>query len=420
LFGLTQEKKGGHRVESLHAGDFWLGDLLRDYAGQQPDVTVTPDDRALIQYTGGTTGEAKGAVAQHRALVVSTELISVWTSVDLPGVRMKPRNEMLVLAALPMFHVYGLIALLSQGVASGMPIILVPNPRDVDGLVGLIGHYRPDIYLGVPALYSAILNHADVKSGKVRLDSIVISQSGASPMHPSIKAGFEAAGGRCLFEGYGMSEIPVGNHSNPLVGVNKPDSVGMPLPDIECAIVDLEDGETELPVGEVGEIVIHAPNMMLGYHKLPTDTANTLRTRADGRKWVYTGDIGRMDEDGYFTIVERKKDMVLIGGYNVYPNAVERVLQQHPAVAQAAVVGIPHPERIGLEALKAWIVLKPGMTAAVEELIAFCEPHLAGYEIPRRYDFVDSLPHSSVGKMLRRELVRLEMESRQAEASPPA
>ncbi len=417
LFGLTKEKKTGHYVESLEANDYWLQALLQHHAGQKPDVEVGADDLALIQYTGGTTGVSKGAMAPHSALVASTLLIESWTSVDLPGIPAIPRHDMKVLAALPMFHVYGLVALLSQGVASGMTIYLVPNPREIATLVDMIDHYRPEIFLGVPALYSAIIEHPSVKSGKVRLDSITVSQSGASPMHPAIKEGFEAAGGRCLFEGYGMSEIPVGNHSNPLVGANKPYSIGLPLPDVECAIVSLEDGETEMPVGEVGEIVIHAPHMMRGYHRMPTETANTLRTRADGRKWVYTGDIGRMDEEGYFFIVDRKKDMALIGGFNVFPANVEKVLKDHPAVQELCIAAIPHPERIGQEALKAWIQFRPGMSATKEELIAFCEPHLAGYEIPRRFAFVEQLPRSAVGKLLRRELVRMEMEE-QGEQPP--
>ncbi len=409
LFNLAMEKKDGHYVAALGEGDFWLEDLLARHAGQRPDRAITPDDLALIQYTGGTTGISKGALSTHRALAASTRQVDVWTSVKLPGVPEKPRHEMVVLAALPMFHVYGLVVLLSLAVSSGMSIVLVPNPRDVDGLVDLLDHCRPDIFLGVPALYSAILDHPAIKSGQVRLDSIQISQSGASPMHPALKEAFEAAGGRCLFEGYGMSEIPCGNHSNPLVGENKPYSVGLPLPDVDCRIVSVEDGTTEMPVGEVGEIIIHAPHMMSGYHKMPTETANVLR-EYEGRQWVYTGDVGYMDTDGYFFIVDRKKDMALIGGFNVFPNMVEQVLIKHPAVQDVGVASIPHPKRIGQEALKAWIVLNEGQTVSEEDLIAFCEPHLAGYEIPRRYAFVAELPRSTVGKVLRRELVQLEVE----------
>lgn len=412
LFTVALEKKGGHRVDQLAAGDLWLQDVLTRFDGQKPSVTVAPDDLALVQYTGGTTGLSKGAMATHRALVASTRQVDTWTSVDLPGVTMKPRHELLVLGALPLFHVYGLVVLLSLAMSSGMEVILVPNPRDLDSLIDQIDHFRPEIFLGVPALFSAMLNHPAVASGKVRLDSIIISQSGASPMDPAIKEAFEAAGGRCLFEGYGMSEIPCGNHSNPLVGVNKPNSIGLPLSDVECEIVDSETGEELMPVGEVGEIVIHAPHMMLGYHKQDEETANSLRQRPDGRQWVYTGDIGYMDEDGYFYIVDRKKDIALIGGYNVYPANVERVLIQHPSVKEVCVAAIPHPEKMGLEALKAWIVQDHDMPhISPEELIEFCKPHLVGYEIPRRIAFIEALPRSEVGKTLRREMVRLEKEA---------
>lgn len=408
LFSKVREKKEDHFLDHLEDGDIRMQDLLAQFAGQKPNLTVTPDDLALIQYTGGTTGVSKGALATHRAIVASTEMITSWTAVAIPGVPERPRHEMVILGALPMFHVYGLIVILSQSVASGCKLILVPNPRDIDTLVSMIDHYRPEYFAGVPTLYNAIINHPDVQSGKVSLDSIVISQSGAAPMHQSLKEDFEAAGGRRLFEGYGMSEIPCGNHSGPLVGENRPDSVGIPLPDVECSIISLDDGVTEMPVGEVGEIVIHAPHMMQGYHKLPDETATVMRKRDDGRLWVYTGDIGRMDEDGFFYLVDRKKDMVLVGGFNVYPTQIEKVLQTHPAVAEVGVAGIPHPKKIGEEALKAWVVLAPGQSVTGDALIAHCQDHLAGYEIPRRYDFVEALPKSAVGKTLRRELVLME------------
>jgi long-chain acyl-CoA synthetase len=408
LFSKTMEKKAGHYIEQVEAGDYEMPDLLKRYAGRKSDVDVTPDDIALIQYTGGTTGVSKGALATHRAIVASTMQIMSWTGVDIPGVPQRPRHEMITLAALPMFHVYGLIVLLSQSIASGCTIILVPNPRDIKGLLGVISHYRPNFFAGVPTLYNAMINHPDVKSGGMKFDSIYISQSGAAPMHHSTKEGFEAAGGRCLFEGYGMSEIPCGNHSNPLVGENRDGAIGLPLPDVECAIVDLEDGKIEMPVGEIGEIVIHAPHMMTGYHKMPEETADMLREREDGRLWAYTGDIGLMDEEGYFYLVDRKKDVVLIGGFNVYPAQVEKVLQTHSAIFEVSVAGIPNPKRIGDESLKAWVVLHPEQSVERDELITFCKDQLVNYEIPRHYEFVDEIPKTAVGKNLRRELVQRE------------
>jgi long-chain acyl-CoA synthetase len=205
-----------------------------------------------------------------------------------------------------------------------------------------------------------------------------------------------------------MSETPVATHSNPMNGANKINSIGMPLPDVEARIVSLDDGATVLPIGEVGELIIHAKNLMRGYHKLPTETANTLR-QLDGKTWIYTGDIARMDDEGYFFLVDRKKDMALIGGYNVYPTAVENALKEHPAVLEVGVAAIPHPEKEGQEALKAWIVLRPDQTVTEQELIQHCEQYLAGYEIPRRFGFIDELPKTIVGKTLRRELIQMEM-----------
>jgi long-chain acyl-CoA synthetase len=205
-----------------------------------------------------------------------------------------------------------------------------------------------------------------------------------------------------------MSEAPTATHANPVNGENRAGSIGIPFPDMDMRIVSLDDGETDLPVGDIGELVMSGPQLMVGYHGMPTETANTLRQHG-GKTWLYTGDIARMDEDGYFYIVDRKKDMALIGGFNVYPNNVEKVLADHPAVLDVAVAAVPHPEKEGQEALKAWVVTQPGKMVTSEELVAHCAPHLARYEIPTRFAFVDSLPKTTIGKTLRRELVQMEM-----------
>jgi long-chain acyl-CoA synthetase len=415
LFTLAKEKKDGHRVEQLASGDVWFQDVLAQHRGQKPNVAVTPQDRALFQYTGGTTGVSKGAVLTHRALVANMLQIQAWSSVletqEGPWGRLA-REDMVYLGAIPMFHVFGLVVMLSQAMASGSKILLIVNPRDVDNLVDVIHVYRPNVFLGVPALFNAVVNHPRVKSGEVRMDSFQISQSGAAPLPPATKRQFEAAGARRLNEGYGMSETSAASHSNPLLGENKVGSVGMPLPDMDVRIVSLDDGVTDLPIGEIGEIVMTGPNLMSGYHGMPTETANVLREK-DGKVWLYSGDIGRMDEDGYFYIVDRKKDMALIGGYNVYPNNVEKVLKDHPAVLEVGVAAVPHPERHGQEALKAWIVLQPDHTVTEQELIDHCAKFLAPYEVPRRYAFIRELPKTLVGKTLRRELVQMEMDDRE-------
>ncbi|MCB9451886.1 MAG: long-chain fatty acid--CoA ligase [Anaerolineaceae bacterium] len=408
LFSLTREKKEGHHVEKLHPGDVWFQDLLTKYDGHKPSVEVTSEDLGLFQYTGGTTGVSKGAMLTHGAMVANMLQIQAWSAALEQGERGIIREDMLYLGALPMFHVYGLVVLLSQAMASGSKIVLVANARDVNNMVDIIGHYRPNVFLGVPAMYNAVVNHERVKSGAVSLDCFTISSSGAAPLPPATKREFEELGARRLNEAYGMSETSAASHSNPLVGENRTGSVGLPFPDMDIRVVDLDDGETDMPVGEIGEIVMAGPNIMSGYHGMPTETANTLREK-DGKRWLYSGDIGYMDEDGYFYIVDRKKDMALIGGFNVYPNNIEKALKEHPAVLEVGVAAIPHPEKEGEETLKAWIVLKPNAQVSEADLITHCSQYLAPYEIPRRYAFIDELPKTMVGKTLRRELIQLEM-----------
>lgn len=407
LFTIAREKKDGHYIESLESGDYLFQDLLKRYAGQKPNVNVTPDDMALFQYTGGTTGVSKAAMSTHRALVANTLQQNAFLGVD--GV---PGNQELMLGAIPMFHVFGMVSVLSVGVFLGSKIALVPNARDIDDVLGVIDEFKPTLFHGVPALYNAINNHPDVKSGKISLRSIRSCVSGSAPLPPSTKREFERLSGGVLLEGFGMSEAPTATHVNPVKGENRTGSIGLPLPDMDMRIVSIDDGETEIPPGDPGELIMAGPNIMKGYHGMPTETANSLR-EMDGKTWLYTGDIARMDEDGYFYIVDRKKDMALIGGFNVYPTAVEKVLKDHPAVLEVGVAAVPHPEKEGQEALKAWIVLQPEKTVTEAELIAHCEAHLAGYEVPRRFSFIDELPKTAIGKTLRRELVQMEMKEQE-------
>ena len=411
LFTIAREKKDGHRVSELGADDVWLQEVINDNAGKRADVSVAPHDLAIFQYTGGTTGVSKGAMATHRALVANTTQVQAWTGIDSGNFGDICTDEMLFLGAIPMFHAYGLIALLTQAISGGGKIVLIPNPRDVDEVVDVIAHYKPNVFLGVPALFNAVNNHPRIQSGEVSLKSFLFNSSGSAPLPPATKQDFEARSTGAIAEGFGMSELPVATHSNPVQGINKIGSIGVPFPDTECQIISLDDGETIMPVGEVGELVIHAPNMMLGYHNLPTETKNTLRTLSDGKTWLFTGDIACMDEDGFFFLVDRKKDMALIGGFNVYPTTIEKVLKDHPTVLEVGVAAIPHPEKVGQEALKAWIVTKPGVTVTEQELIAHCETHLAPYEVPRRFGFIAELPKTTVGKTLRRELIRLETDN---------
>ena len=414
LFTVAMEKKGGHRLDKLHNGDRLFLDVIKQYAGHKPDVQIEPDDYALFQYTGGTTGVSKGAIATHRILVASTEGVQAWSGLKEGKIGDMKREDMVYLGAIPMFHAYGLVALLTNGISGGGKIVLIPNPRDISEVVDIIDFYQPNVFLGVPALYNAVNNHPRVQSGEVSLASFMLSTSGSAPLPNSTQKEYEQLSHCQIVEGFGMSETPVATHSNPILGNKRFGSIGLPYPDIYCRIVSLDDGETILPIGDVGELVIAGPNIMKGYHGMPTETANALRKR-DGKIWLHTGDIARMDDDGFFYLVDRKKDMALIGGFNVYPAEVENALKSHPAVFEVGVAAIPHPEKNGQEALKAWIVVKPDNVVTENDLIQHCENYLAQYAIPRRYAFVDELPKSTVGKTLRRELVRMEMEERERE-----
>lgn len=406
LFTLAKEKKGGHYLESLAAGDVWFMDVIKQYDGKRVRLNVTPDDMALFQYTGGTTGVSKAAIAKHKALTAN--MLQLNSVVSLFGV---PGEKEVFVGAVPMFHVYGLVAVLSLAAYKGSQVILIPNARDIDEVVDCINTYKPTLFPGVPALYNAVNNHPRVTSGEVSLKSLRYCISGSAPLPSSVKEEFERLSGGSVREGFGMSEAPTATHTNPIYGENRSGSIGLPLPDMEMKIVSLDDGLTDVPIGEVGELLMYGPNIMVGYHGMPTETANVLR-EIDGKKWLFTGDIARMDEDGYFYIVDRKKDMALIGGFNVYPTEVEDAIKSHPAVLEVGVAAVPHPEKQGQEALKAWVVKKPNMEVTAEEIIKHCEANLAPYAVPRRVSFIAELPKTAVGKTLRRELIQMETEKK--------
>ena len=404
LFTLGRERKGGFRIEGgLAEGDIWMKDLLAKYQpDQRPPVDVGPDDTALFQYSGGTTGVSKGAVVNHRNLVANTLQIKSWL------VTMEDGKET-ILIAIPLFHVYGMVAGLSYAVSLGATMIIIPNARDIPDVLENINKYHPTNFPGVPTLYNAINNHPDVKSGKINLRSIKVCLSGSAPLMRETKEKFEELSGGKVFEGYGLSEAPTATHINPLLGINKTGSIGLPITDMECKIISLDDGETEMALGEIGELVINGPQVMKGYHNMPTETANSLRKLKDGKTWLFTGDIARMDEDGYFYIVDRKKEMIKPGGYQVWPREVEEAIAAYPKVLEVGVAGIPDPYRG--ETVKAWIVLKPGETATADEIKAFCKERLAPYKVPSHYEFRQELPRTPVGKILRRELIRQHKET---------
>ena len=402
LFTLLKEKKGGFRVE-LAPGDIWLQDLLaRNKPEDRPKLNIGPDDTALFQYSGGTTGVSKAAVAMHRNLVANALQIVSWMA------NLETGKET-VLMAIPLFHVYGMVAGMLFAISSGAGMVMVPNPRDMPDLLGNIKKFRPSVFPGIPMLYNAINNRPDVIAGKYDLGSIKACISGSAPLMRETKERFEALSGGKVSEGYGLSEAPTATHCNPLMGINKTGSIGIPFPDVDAKIISLDDGETEMKIGEIGELVIHGPQVMKGYHNMPVETANTLRKLKDGKVWLFTGDIARMDEEGYFYIVDRKKELIKPGGEQVWPREVEEVIAAHPKVMEVGVAGIPDPLRG--EAVKAWVVLKPGETMTEDEVKEFCAKSLAKYKIPRQVEFRTELPKTTVGKILRRELVRQHKEA---------
>ena len=398
IFTIALETKDGDRVSELADGDVWMQDLLKKHTNSpKPNIEVTPDDTALFQYSGGTTGVPKGAVAMHRNVVANTLQIKNW----MTGLE---EGKEVVLMGIPLFHVYGMVAGMNFAMATGASMAMVPNPRDLKDVLENISKYKATIFPGVPLLYNSINNHPDVKAGKYDLSSIKACISGSAALMRETKEQFEKLTGGKVFEGYGLSEAPTATHCNPLLGVNKTGSIGMPLPDVDVKIISLDDGETELPQGEIGEIVVHGPQVMKGYHNMPTETTNALRQLKDGKTWLFTGDIARMDEDGYFYIVDRKKELIKPGGFQVWPREVEEVISAHPKVLEVGVGGIPDPK--SGETVKAWIVVKPGESLTEDEIKAFCKERLAPYKVPRQVEFRTELPKTTVGKILRRELVR--------------
>lgn len=386
-------------IRTLQSGDIWFQDFLAEYKPEgRPSTRIGPDDAALFQYTGGTTGIPKGAIALHRNIVTNMLQTKAWLDNLIEG-------EEIVLMAIPVFHVYGMVFGMLFAVAAGDSMVLIPNARDLKDLLEAIRVYRPTVFPGVPTLYNGINNHLDVIAGKYDLSSIKACISGSAPLMQETKDRFEALTGGRLREGYGLSEAPTATHCNPILGENRTGSIGLPFPDVDARIISLEDGVTVMPVGEIGELVIQSPQMMQGYHDMPEETANTLRTLPDGSgPWLFTGDIARMDRDGYFYLVDRKKELIKSSGYQVWPREVEEAIASHPKILEVAAAGIPDSYRG--EVVKAWIVIKPGEHLEVSEIQAWCKETLAPYKIPAQIEFRTELPKTAVGKVLRRELVR--------------
>jgi long-chain acyl-CoA synthetase len=392
LFTLFKERKEGHRVRLRGvAATYWLRDVLSaQRTANGPGITVDPGDTALLQYTGGTTGTPKGAMLKHAGLVANTLQIRAWLS------DFQDAAETMLLA-LPLFHIFGMGACMSLMVHGAGTMVLLPQFRTGD-VLRAVSKYRATLFPGVPSMYVALNNSPELR--RVNLKSLRHCFSGAAPLPQEVQQRFEAHIGGHLVEGFGMTEANA-CVINPLRGTRKPGSIGIPIPDVEARIVDLATGMQTLPPGEVGELAVRCPQQMQGYWHKPDETAQVLR---DG--WVYTGDIARMDAEGFFYLVDRKKEMILSGGFNVYPRDVEEVLYMHSQVQEAAVIGTP--DAFLGECVKAFVVPRNGVSPAPDEIIEFCRQHLVAYKVPKQVEFRASLPKTLVGKVLRRVLIEEE------------
>jgi long-chain acyl-CoA synthetase len=373
-----------------------LRELVRHSAAAPVHTEVAHDDPAVLLYTGGTTGLPKAAVLTHRNLVANACQIGAWAAGLDEGAEV-------MLSALPLAHGYAMTACMNVSVLSGWTQVLVPDPRDLDRLLAAIHRYRVTVFPGVPTLYAAICGHAAGRPGRRDLCSIEVCLSGAAPLPDGTQAEFERLSGGRLVEGYGLTEASPVTHCNPLGSGGRANTIGLPLPDTDCRLVDVEDEMRAVAPGQPGVLCISGPQVMAGYWRRPDDTAQVLRRDCDGRLWLHTGDVAEMAEDGYFRIVDRKKDVVVAaGGLKVYPTEIEEALSTHPKVHLAAVIGVP----VGGvdQRAKAFVVLRAGEQANVDELLAFLRGRLAPYKIPKTVEFRPDLPLAFTGKVLRRVL----------------
>lgn len=384
LLAAKQRREGVHAVR--RAGIVHRFDELLTASPSEP-VPLSPDQLAVLQYTGGTTGIAKGAMLSHRNLIANTMQAFYWQGASSD-------EATSILCATPFFHVYGMTIGMNLAVAAGAAMLLVPRWNAKEA-AGIVRKYRPAMFPGVPTMYLALsaLPGFSAKS----FGSLRVCISGAAPLSPDIQRRFQDVSGARLVEGYGLTEASPVTHCNPIHADAREGTVGVPFPDTDAMITDPDTWEP-CPPDAIGEVTVRGPQIMLGYWKRPEETADVLR---DG--WLHTGDLGTVDKDGYFRIVDRKKDVIIAGGYNIYPREVEDVLASHPKIEEAAVIGVPNEYRG--ETVKAVIVLRVGAQATAEEIVNFCRTMLAPYKVPKIVEFQLQLPKSLIGKVLRRELL---------------
>jgi long-chain acyl-CoA synthetase len=397
LFPLVAKKKKLAADVKQAPDVFTWKDCIAKYQPKPPTVKLGFEDVAMYQYTGGTTGVSKGVMLTHANLSKQVQQAAAW----FPQFE---RGTQIVLGALPYFHVFGMSTAMNFAVHAGWSQVLVPRPQP-EPLLEAIRKFRPTFAALVPTMYIGMLNHPDLK--KTDMSCIKGAFSGSAPLPVEVIHEFERITGAVIVEGFGLTETTPVTHINPFGGIRKVGSVGVPIPDTECRIVSLDDGVTDVPAGEPGELIVKGPQVMKGYKDMPDETANTLRNG-----WCYTGDIGTMDQDGYFYIVDRKKDMIISGGFNIYPRDVDEVFYQHPKVLEACSIGVPDPKRG--ENVKVFVVLKEGETATQKELLEYCATKLAKFKLPAEIEFRKELPKTNVGKILRKQLRAEELEKRKS------
>ena len=395
LFPLVaKRKKLAAKVNKAKSVYRWK-DIIRDTQPDPPEVSITFEDLAALQYTGGTTGVSKGAMLSHGNLSRQVQQIRAW----FPSFTMGTET---MLGALPFFHVFGMSSAMNLSVMMAWNDVLVPKPLP-EPLLEMIKEFRPTFAPLVPTMYIGMLNHPMIR--KVDMSCLKGCFSGSAPIPVEVIHEFQDRTGSLIVEGFGMTETSPVTHINPFVeGRTKVGSIGVPISDTEARIVNIDTGE-DVKTGEPGELLLRGPQVMGGYWNKPEETSNVF---TDG--WLHTGDIARMDEDGYFYIVDRLKDMIISGGMNVYPRDIDEIMYQHPAVQDACAIGVPH--EVKGEVVKVFVVLKKGFTATSVELIDFCKEKLARYKLPSEIEFRNELPRSAVGKILRRELREEELKAR--------
>ena len=401
LFRLLKERKDGHAV-APRDGDESMGRLTARFRGRKP-VSPAPrsSDAAVFLPSGGTTGTPKWVVGAHGGITTSGRQLFAWLRSVL-----EPRDTLLV--PLPLFHMYGMLGVQSVAITGGRSMTLIINPRDAKGVLRTIRRERPAFICAVPAMLTAWMSDSDARRTRGAFRSVKLCFSGAAPLLAETKRRWEELTGGVVMEGYSLTEAQMAAIANPARGPKKIGSVGMPLPDVDLRLVDVETGQREVAHGEQGEILISGRQLMLGYWEQAEETAAVLSQDPDGRRWLHTGDIGYLDPDGYLFLTDRKKELIKVSGFQVWPREIEEALAAHPAVLEVGAIGVNHPRRGEVPA--AWVVLRPGASATPSELRAFCRDRLAPYKVPAEVYLVSELPKSAIGKVLRRKLRELVVE----------